>query len=256
MSSEAGRPASRPIDYGKVAHRYDRHRGHGGPYSPVLRQVARHVAAQRVVEVGCGTGNATLAFLPEYPCAWVGVEPSRAMIEQARRKLPDRPILRAVGEALPLATDGCDFYFAVFVMQHFTDRAAAYREAFRVLRSGGSAAFVTASHQFIRHHPMNHYFPSFAAIDTARFPDVPEVMEGLHAAGFDGVTTTTASRPAEPIDEAYADKIEARFISTYELVPPAEFERGLQQLRSDLAAGRGVPEAVAWECVVVVAEKA
>ena len=47
-------------------------------------------AVKRVVDVGCGPGNSTALLTARYPDAKIlGVDSSRAMLEEARRLLPD-----------------------------------------------------------------------------------------------------------------------------------------------------------------------
>jgi hypothetical protein len=129
-----------------------------------------------------------------------------------------------------------------------------FTECFRVLRAG-YAAFVTASTEFIERHPMNHYFPSFAAIDKARFQPLDAVAEALRRAGFTDVSTERLVAPPRPIGRAYADSVANRFVSTYDLLPPDEFETGLARLYADIEADRQIEKTIVWESAVVSGRK-
>ena len=104
----------------------------------------------RIVDIGAGTGTLSLAALDRWPeASVVGVDPSGRMLDLARaaaleRGLADRLEL-SVGEAarLPLPDASVDAAMSTFVLQLIPSRAAAVREAFRVLRPGGTFACLT-----------------------------------------------------------------------------------------------------------------
>ncbi|MCA1570106.1 MAG: class I SAM-dependent methyltransferase [Chloroflexi bacterium] len=103
-----------------------------------------------VVDIGAGTGSLALAALERWPSVEViGVDPSRRMLDLAADAARDRRLderLRVeVGEAahLPLPDASVDAAMSSFVIQLIPSRAAAVREALRVLRPGGGFACVT-----------------------------------------------------------------------------------------------------------------
>lgn len=242
------------IDYDKIAPNYDNHRRVGGPYMPHLIQLARQVDAKRVLELGCGTGNSTRAFLQSYPCRLVALDPSEGMLSEARGKdLQYVQLLRASATHVPLSDASIQFVFGVFFLHHVSDVAAVARECRRVL-SRGAAAFVTASTHFIKSHPMNRYFPSLPAVDRARFRTGTEIQAALRHAHFPRTRVQTCKTNPQPIDNAYVQKVAAKFISTYELIPPQEFQSGLARLKAEVAnAGGKLKEEVAWEWTLVTA---
>jgi len=104
----------------------------------------------RMVDIGAGTGTLSLAALERWPNARViAVDPSSRILELAKAAAEDRGLgdrLRTeVGEAarLPLADTSVDVAVTTFVLQLVPNRAAAVREAFRVLRPGGTFACLT-----------------------------------------------------------------------------------------------------------------
>ena len=103
-----------------------------------------------IVDVGTGTGTLAVAALRRWPQARViGVDPARRLLDYAEADaraagVADR--LRVeVGEAdrLPLPDRSADVVLSSFVLQLVPNRVAAVREAFRVLRAGGTFAHLT-----------------------------------------------------------------------------------------------------------------
>jgi len=97
-----------------------------------------------VVDIGAGTGTLALAALERWPNVRViGVDPSRRMLDLAaaasRHAGRHERLSLKVGDAagLPLPDASVDGAMSSFVIQLTPSRAAAVREAFRVLRPGG-----------------------------------------------------------------------------------------------------------------------
>lgn len=99
--------------------------------------------ACRVIDVGCGTGNAALAAATRGASA-LGVDPSPRLVEVARARAA-RDALDArfvVGDAGTLPADDASFDVAVsvFAVIFAPDAARAARELLRVVRPGGVVA--------------------------------------------------------------------------------------------------------------------
>ena len=110
-----------------------------GPYR------ARVVGAAegRVLEFGIGSG----LNLPLYGAAVqtvIGVEPSSALLDRARRQAAQMPVglIEGSAEALPLADMSVDTVVTTWTLCTIPDAARALAEAHRVLRPGGALLFV------------------------------------------------------------------------------------------------------------------
>jgi len=242
------------IDYDRISTRYDNHRRGGGPYLRKLVELAMACDARRVLEIGAGTGLNTQAFLSAHPCQLVALEPSSGMLRKAREKAIPAHWLQGSGLSLPLSEGGISFVFGVYVLHHLSELDKLFHECARVLQDG-CAAFVTASADFIQRHPMNHYFPSFAEVDKTRFQPIPAIEEGFRRAGFSEVGLEQFVDAPRPIDSAYVDRVANRFISTYDLIPPDEFEEGVRRLRADVAQTGRLDVDMEWESVAIWAWK-
>ena len=131
-------------------------------WAPVIRPAALRVldlvaptvggGATRIIDIGTGTGTLGIGAVERWPAVRAtGVDASGAMLEMARQRADtrlskrDRPRYRtAVGFADSLPYDDATFDLAVssFVLQLVPSRAAALREAQRVLQPGSTFAWV------------------------------------------------------------------------------------------------------------------
>jgi malonyl-CoA O-methyltransferase len=96
---------------------------------------------QNVLDLGCGTGRASVALQAHFPSARViGLDWSRGMLGalSARRRSTPAPLsVCADFENLPLPDASIDLVFSSLALQWSNQPAAAFGEIRRVLRPGG-----------------------------------------------------------------------------------------------------------------------
>jgi SAM-dependent methyltransferase len=107
-------------------------------------------AGDRLLEIGCATGKATLPFARRgfrITCVELGT----ALAAEARRGLAGFPAVEVVEGAFerwrPPPGDPFDLVFAATAW-HWLDPEARYERAWRCLRPGGHLAFWSATHVF------------------------------------------------------------------------------------------------------------
>lgn len=99
-----------------------------------------------VLEIGCGTGQHSLALAQEFP-SWhfqaIDTSPRAVQAAMALSHSSGIPVDVSLGDAgaLPFADDSMDIVFGDHVIGHIPDRKRAEREIVRVLKSGGYAIF-------------------------------------------------------------------------------------------------------------------
>ena len=201
-----------------------------------------------MLDAGCGTGRFT-AELAESGVARVwGVDASPEMLAVARAKTRRAGFKEGRLEALPFR-DGWFEAAVAWLVVHLVDRPAAFAELRRVLGPGGRLAVVTFDPAHFSGFWLNRFFPSLERIDRARFPDTATLFAELGAAEFQETRVHRLSQRAA-LDRADAlRRIRGRHISTFDLLPEDELERGTEQ------AERELPPVVEYrtEWLVVVA---
>lgn len=93
-----------------------------------------HAKADRVLELGCGTG-VLLADLTQKYRFVVGSDVSREMMQVARKL--GTPLIEGDGSTLPFRSGFFDLVICRGVLHHVRDRRAMLAEIHRVLRQGG-----------------------------------------------------------------------------------------------------------------------
>jgi len=89
-----------------------------------------------MLDVGCGTGNSRQIY-HEHAARYVGVDLSAESIAAARRRFPESEWRAGDACSLDFAPESFDVVAFSSVLHHLPNRAAALREAHRVLRPGG-----------------------------------------------------------------------------------------------------------------------
>jgi SAM-dependent methyltransferase len=267
------------------AERYDRiAAGYARWWAPViapravdaldLLEPAVTAGARRIIDIGTGTGTLAIAAIRRWPSVQVvGIDASREMAEAAGREA-DRLVGRAdrrrfetrvaFADELPFDDGAFDAAMSSFVFQLVPNRARALREARRVLRPGGTLAYVTWLSD-------DRVFTPDIDLDDAldevgigprepdgRPGDVPSVegaVRQLRRAGYEDVTASRGllEHPFS-IDGYVAFVTEFDEADTFESLEPEErvsFQRSLRDrlarraadelvLRLPVVAARGV----------------
>jgi SAM-dependent methyltransferase len=148
-----------------------------------LAFIQRHTQPGPVLDLGCGTGLlAQRIAAAGYDVT--GLDPSRGMLRQLRRRRPDVGAIAGSGTALPFADDSFALTYCVAVMHHVADPTAVRQtliEMARVTRPGGHVLVWD-------HNPRNPYWPLLmrrVPQDTGAERLVPEeeILSGLTAGG-------------------------------------------------------------------------
>lgn len=130
-----------------------------------------------VLDVGCGTGNLTIALLKRLgPSGQIAaIDISKRMLSRARHKVRDARVTwhHASADQLPMDDNTIDRAICFSVWPHFGNHGAVVKDLHRVLRPGGYLHILhLISRSQVNHiheeaHPSVHHDRLVPAVETA-----------------------------------------------------------------------------------------
>ncbi len=128
-----------------------------------------------VLEVGCGSGMG-LPYLQGQARMVVGGDYTMTLLKEARRHLPEAPLVQMDAQHLPFRDHSFDAVLLLEMIYYVADQEAAFAECRRVLKPGGKLMVCMPN----RDRPDFNPSPF-----STRYPNGPEITALLGAAGFD-----------------------------------------------------------------------
>jgi ubiquinone/menaquinone biosynthesis C-methylase UbiE len=178
------------------------------PYAQDLAARIEKLKHQTVLETAAGTGVVTAAIAKHMSKddTLVATDLNPAMLAVAQQNITHLGITfkQADAMALPFPDESFDVVVCQFGVMFFPDKLAGYKEAFRVLRKGGTFLFnVWDTLEFndlaaIVNATVASMFPDNPSHFMARTPhgynDTEAIKATLRAAGFHNITSDTVSK--------------------------------------------------------------
>ena len=222
------------IDYTAAAETYDHTRTHSDDVIDRFCAVVPLDPSVSVLDFGCGTGNYLARIHQRLGCRCYGVEPSEGMRRKASSKVSPLNIERGNHRAIPFSSEMFEFAYMTDVIHHVPSLPEMFRELPRVLKTGGYLCIVTESHAQIDGRFYNRYFPSLAANEKHRYPDVGEITTHAQQAGFCYVAAETTPSPSRQVTDSFLRNVAEKNWSMFRLLSEQEFTSGLSALSGDL----------------------
>lgn len=175
----------------------------GRTHARLAADIAQVSAADRLVDIGCGPGNAVRTAARRGAQA-TGVDPSHSMLQIARLSTRfgrgHRSQVRwaqGSAESLPVPTASATIVWALATVHHWRDVPAGLAEIHRVLAPGGRLLAIERQSEpgasgFASHGWTAEQAESFAAL--CRSAGLVDVTVDARASGRRPVWTVTASR--------------------------------------------------------------
>jgi len=240
------------MDYDKteIALNYDRGRDHGPAlldlWMGVVSSYQDDQPVETILDLGCGTGRFSEALAKHFQAKVIGLDPSKKMLEQARKKQVDSRVRYEHGraEAIPLPDGSVDLVFMSMSFHHFEDPAQASRECRRVLRKQGCVFLRGGSRDRISAYACVDFFPASRAIMEKCLPSADDMCEVFEAAGFETIGAQLVTQEIAPNYQVYSEKLATGADSVLAQLSPADFEAGLEAMRAYDGEIRAITEPI------------
>lgn len=196
-----------------------------------------------ILDLGCGTGRFSPSLVSHFDASVTGIDPSRKMLAEARRKATDPRIRYVLGraEAVPLADHSVDLVFVSMVFHHFDNPVAAARECRRVLRERAVLFLRAGTVEQIPPYPYVRFFPTTVPLLEKRLNHRGFIRDTFESAGFQAMEWGLVTQEVAPTVAVYADQLAMGADSILAALSPEEFAAGLSDLRAYAARGGSGP---------------
>ena len=221
------------VDYDKMAKLYTRFRR---VHPVVLERFLTDLSASSpVLEVGSGSGNYISTIRKMIGCECHGIEPSEAMLAEARKKDAETLWRKGSAESLPYRAGAFTLIFCVDVIHHVSDVPLFIAEMFRTLSPRGKVCIVTESEVDIRERkPLSVYFPETVELELARYPRNQHLKQIMRGVGLSAIAEK-AAQFAYNLESA--DSYEREVFSCLNLISEQAHARGISRMSKDLRHG-------------------
>jgi ubiquinone/menaquinone biosynthesis C-methylase UbiE len=257
--------------YDSIGRTYDTTRKADPNLTRCLLRHLNFTPGARYLDVGCGTGNYTVA-LQNLGARMYGLELTSTMLAKARLKSDRVRWIRGNAESLPFPARCFDGAMGTFTIHHMKHPERAVEEVFRVIDQGRFVIFTSDNSQS-RGYWLNEYFPAGMAAMHQQMPLAVDVVRHLERAGFTRITQAPWEIPEDIQDwflyagkhqpEIYLDPAVRAGISTFAqgLITAEETAAGCARLEADIKSGRFEEVAAKYrhdrgDCLFIIATKA
>jgi ubiquinone/menaquinone biosynthesis C-methylase UbiE len=197
---------------------YDQFHGRGLEATVEAAGLIEADPADHLLDIGSGIGGPARYFANQFGCRVTGIDLTPEFCEVARQltrllRLDDR-VAFEIGDALamPFADASFDGAYSMNVSMNIADKAALYREAYRVLKPG--AWLVLSEIAKGEGGELDYPTPWASSALTSFLSTAEETRQGLEQTGFDVIQMRST------LDEALASGARARAIVASGGKPP------------------------------------
>jgi ubiquinone/menaquinone biosynthesis C-methylase UbiE len=235
----------------------DRLDGQIQPLGQAVIEALELKAGERVVDIGCGCGQTTVALAERVGAGGsvIGVDISRPMLAAARRRIAEQrlaqaSVIEADAQTHTFEAEAFDAVFSRFGVMFFDDPTAAFANILKGLKRGGRLGFV-CWRPFVENAWMavplaaaQPLFPEPApasdplAPGPFAFADPERLRAILSGAGFAGVTITPQDKTigAPGLDQAVETALKVGPLGARLREQPEKTQAVVETIRKALAA--------------------
>ena len=243
------------VDYTGISRIYDSYRSYSDDLIQRIIRLGQIQPGKKILDLGCGTGNISYQIRSKISTDLLGVDVSMDMLKIARSKSLEVVCCNVDGWHLPFQDSSFDSIVCAYAVHQIKNLNLLFSECYRVLQTGVLILLTSSHKQIEEQHPIiKNFFPSYVAIDKARFPDLHLIDSMLTSLGFRDIIHEEVTVDNIPLDREYLQKVKSKYVSTYQLMPQAEFDDGVRQLEKYIS-NINQPEFRSWHGTIISAIK-
>lgn len=132
--------SKKEVRFGKRADKYDRgiEEKFLNKFYNTLLDFAHVASKSKILDVACGTGEILKRMDDKFQIDGYGIDIDEKMINVAKEKCPHMNIMAAGCDELPFEEHEFDNITVCMAYHHFNNKSGFAKEAYRVLKEGGS----------------------------------------------------------------------------------------------------------------------
>ncbi|MEM7086113.1 MAG: class I SAM-dependent methyltransferase [Bacteroidota bacterium] len=219
---------------------------------PLLtEQLLHHLKPTRsgkYLDIGCGTGNYTNE-LQKKGFQWIGIDPSKTMLEKAKAK--NQQVLWKIGvaENIELPDNLIDGIIGFLTIHHWNHLEKAFLQLHKVLKPNGRVVLFTSTPKQMKGYWLHHYFPKMLSDSIAQMPTLNNIEAAMKKSAIELIKTVKYFVRPDLQDQflycgkhrpkLYLDTQIRQGISSFSsLANGNEVAQGLSALKKDIDSGK------------------
>lgn len=236
MTSERDK-MMKSIGYDGVANSYDE-RYKGGAYKPEgiaskLLNLIHDAGAERVLEVGCGTGHWLRILQGQVQV--VGRDQSLGMLRKAVEPEEEFSLIQADAGLLPFRSKSFNVVYCVNALHHFKYPSTFIAVAYELLKENGVLAVIGMNpHSLQDRWFIYDYFPGTREADLKRYPSPETIADWMITAGFGKIRWQVAEHILNDKHGEDVLPLTKEFTSQLILLSSDEYAKGMARIEEDL----------------------
>ena len=235
-----------------IAKHYDNYRVSHEHFSTYISSKYKINPNSVLIDVGCGTGNETLALFNKLGCYVKGIDPSEEMLKKAMEKSDRISWLKASAEEIPLANGCCNIITVFFSVHYFINILHAINEFSRILQPNGRVFIFTMSHKQLKTIKEYEFFPSLLKYNIDKLPNIKFIESIFKTKGFK-TSVESLFYQNIAINENYIEMVKNRYRLSFYKISDKEIKSGIELIKKELFKKGPWMEKV--YCTLIMAEK-
>jgi ubiquinone/menaquinone biosynthesis C-methylase UbiE len=222
------------INYNKLAEYYENTRGIEPLIYFVLCCMLKPSKGNLILDFGCGTGNYLKQLMSDYEIEPYGIEPSEEMRRIAQSKIYEHNVKSGDHNHIPFPKMNFDKIYCIDVIHHIRNIDDLFRNLLDVASFKAQLCICTEAPQQLDEKYWSKYFSSISRIDRERFHTIDKIIDvGISSGWTHKEILSTKHEIIAPISHNFIRCIELKTLSILHLIPNAEYEQGVAEMKSD-----------------------